>query len=98
LVACRPASERVVCHNLSATIVPVGTPIYGLRENEDWVEMQAQRGNPYAGAGTLHAVFGRELTFAEKQLVMTLPETADTTGEAGEGGGGATTTTTTEGG
>jgi hypothetical protein len=96
LVACRPGREGIVCHDLSAAIVPVGTPIYGLRENEDWVETPARRGNPYAGAGTLHAVFGRELTPAEKQLLLALSETVSD-GEAGEGGGGATTTTTTEG-
>lgn len=60
------------CRNLAASSVPVGAPIYGLVENEEWVERPFVRPGPRDVAALFEALFGRPLTAAEQRLVITL--------------------------
>jgi hypothetical protein len=93
IVTCRPDGSVYSCRDLAAsTDVPVGAPIYGLRESTDWVETtQAPQGANFAAL--VESVFGRPLTQAEVQLLRVF-----TTPRAGEGGGGETGVATVSGG
>jgi hypothetical protein len=83
LVTCRPSGEGMACRDLRAAVVPVGAPIYGLQMNEDWVETPARPADRNAGAADLTAVFGRSLTAAEEQLLLTMYESLAPSEESG---------------
>jgi hypothetical protein len=87
-VTCEPDGGEFRCRRLSAAMnVPVGAPIFGLRENAEWIERPQSTAAPEAEA-LYESVFGRPLTPAERRLLITL-----TTPAASGGGetGGATT-------
>lgn len=85
---CEPDGDGYRCRNLSAALdVPLGAPVYGLRESADWVERPQPSGARDPQALT-ESVFGRPLTPAEERLLVTL----STPAESNEGGtSGATT-------
>jgi hypothetical protein len=64
------------CRNLPATVVPVGAPIYGLVENDGWVERPFERQGPRDVAPLYEALFGRPLTAAEERLLITISTAA----------------------
>jgi hypothetical protein len=86
-VTCEPDDDAFRCQSLSAAVdVPVGAPMYRLRENADWIERPiprraAELEHLYAG------VFGRPLTPAEERLLITLSTPASSDANSG----GATT-------
>ncbi len=86
-VTCEPDDDAFRCRSLSAAVdVPVGAPMYGLRENADWVERSMPRRAPdleplYEG------VFGRPLTPAEQRLLISISTPASSDADSG----GATT-------
>jgi hypothetical protein len=86
-VTCEPDDDAFRCRSLSAAVdVPVGAPMYGLRENVEWIERPIPRRAPdleplYA------AVFGRPLTPAERRLLITISTPASSDADTG----GATT-------
>jgi hypothetical protein len=73
------------CRNLPASVVPVGGPIYGLLENDEWVERPFVRPGPRDVAPLFEALFGRPLTAAEQRLLITI-STAAAPSEAGSTG------------
>jgi hypothetical protein len=87
IVTCRPEGSAYSCRDLAASIaVPVGAPVYGLRESEDWVETtQASSATPFGEL--VESIFGRPLTRAEEQLLrfFTTPAPGVGTGGASEG-------------
>jgi hypothetical protein len=93
IVTCRPDGSSYSCRDLAAsTDVPVGAPIYGLRESADWVETTR------APAATnfdelVASIFGRRLTQEEKELLQVFATPA-----AGVGSGGASEGETVSGG
>ena len=93
LVTCRPGGDGMTCRDLSAAVVPVGAPIYSLRENKEWVEVPARFADPRDGAADLTAIFGRSLTAADERLLLAFPDMLTASDESGEGdagsGGGA---------
>lgn len=74
------------CRNLPATVVPVGAPIYGLLENDEWVERPFARQGPRDVAPLFEALFGRPLTAAEQRLLITISTAAAAPSEAGSTG------------
>jgi hypothetical protein len=90
-VTCEPDGGEFRCRTLSAaTDVPVGAPMYGLRENPEWIERAQSTGTPEAEA-LYESVFGRPLTPAEQRLLITLAT------PAASGGGGSEGVTTSGG-
>jgi hypothetical protein len=72
-VTCEGAdSSTYECRKLAASVVPVGAPIYGLVENDEWVEQPFQREGPRDIAPLFEGLFGRPLTPAEERLVIIL--------------------------
>jgi hypothetical protein len=72
-VTCEGAdSSTYECRKLAASVVPVGAPIYGLVENDEWVEQAFQREGPRDIAPLFEGLFGRPLTPAEERLVIIL--------------------------
>jgi hypothetical protein len=85
---CEPDGDGFRCRSLAAAVdVPVGAPIYALRESADWVE-RPQPSGPGDAQVLFESVFGRPLTPAEERLLITLSTPA---GSSGEGTSGATT-------
>lgn len=85
IVTCRPDGSGFACQALpAATDVPVGAPVYGLRESPDWVERHVSPQAPDLNA-LIAAVFGRPLTPAEEQLlvVFSTPASAASGTESG---------------
>jgi hypothetical protein len=82
IVTCRPDGSAYSCRDLAAsTDVPVGAPIYGLRESPDWIETtKAPQATRFEEL--VESVFGRPLTQAEIQLVrfFTTPRPAESGG------------------
>jgi hypothetical protein len=93
-VTCEPASAGALeCRDLTTSPdLPVGTPIYGLRQNRAWVEQPYRPERPDF-LGLVESVFGRPLTAAEERLLITLAS-AGTTGTGGEDGGTVESATT----
>jgi hypothetical protein len=54
----------------------VGAPIYGLVENDEWVERPFERQGPRDVAPLFEALFGRPLTAAEERLLITISTAA----------------------
>ena len=82
IVRCRPEGSAYSCRALaSSTSVPVGAPIYGLRESPDWVET-SQVPAATNDEALVESVFGRPLTPAEEQLLVIFSTPA---GGAGSG-------------
>jgi hypothetical protein len=87
IVTCRPDGSSFSCRDLAAsTDVPVGAPIYGLRESADWAETTR------APAATnfdelVASIFGRPLTQEEEELlqVFATPAAGVESGGASEG-------------
>ena len=73
------------CRNVPAGTVPVGAPIYGLVENDRWVERPFEREGPRDIAPLYEALFGRPLTAAEERLLITI-STAAAPSEPGSSG------------
>jgi len=85
IVTCRPDGSGFACQSLAAaTDVPVGAPVYGLRESPDWVERHV---SPQASDidALVAAVFGRPLTPAEERLLVVFSTPASAANET-EGG------------
>jgi hypothetical protein len=83
---CEPDDDRFRCRSLSAAVdVPVGAPVYGLREGPDWVE-RPQPSGPWDAQALSESVFGRPLTPAEERLLITLSTAAEASGEGASGG------------
>jgi hypothetical protein len=88
-VTCEPGGSEFQCRTLSAaTSVPVGAPIYGLRESAEWIERPQSTAAP-DGEALDQSVFGRPLTPAEQRLLITLSTPAASSG--GQTGGATTT-------
>jgi hypothetical protein len=77
--------DGLSCRNLPASTVPVGAPIYGLVENDRWVERPFESQGPRDVAPLFEALFGRPLTAAEQRLLITIG-TAASEGEVGSSG------------
>jgi hypothetical protein len=72
-VTCEGADTSTYeCRKLAASVVPVGAPIYGLVENDEWVEQAFQPEGPRDIAPLFEGLFGRPLTPAEERLVIIL--------------------------
>ena len=84
-VTCEAGDDELTCRNLPASTVPVGAPIYGLVENDRWVERPFERQGPRDVAPLFEALFGRPLTAAEQRLLITIG-TAAAQGEVGSSG------------
>lgn len=69
-VICRPNGSAFRCGDLAAAAdVPVGAPIYGLRESPDWVELRVSPEATDVDA-LVASIWGRPLTPAEEQLLI----------------------------
>jgi hypothetical protein len=72
-VTCEETGEsRYECRKLAGSVVPTGGPIYGLVENDEWVEKPRELDGPRDVAPLYEGLFGRELTPAEERLVIIL--------------------------
>lgn len=79
-VTCEPDGAEFRCTNLAESLdVPVGAPIYGLRENSRWVE-RPYRPQPPDFQAIIESLFGRPLTPAEQRLLITLGTASATAG------------------
>jgi hypothetical protein len=87
-------AAEFTCRRLAESTVPVGAPIYGLLENDEWVEQPFEHEGPRDVAPLFEALFGRPLTAREERLVIVL----GTASAAAEPEGGAVVTTTSDGG
>jgi hypothetical protein len=85
------------CRKLASSVVPVGAPIYGLVENDEWVERAFEREGPRDVAPFFEGLFGRPLTPAEERLIIILG-TAGTSQSGAESEGPVEVTTTSPGG
>jgi hypothetical protein len=85
-VTCRPNGAAYRCANLAESVdIPIGAPIYGLRENSKWIE-QPYRPQPPDLRTIVESAFGRALSPAEERLLITLG-TAVGGGSKSTGGG-----------
>lgn len=72
-VTCEGGDEsELSCRNLPASVVPVGAPIYGLLENDQWVERPFEPQGPRDIGRLFEELFGRPLTPAEERLLITI--------------------------
>jgi hypothetical protein len=93
-VTCEGADASTYeCRKLASSVVPVGAPIYGLVENDEWVEQAFEREGPRDVAPLFEGLFGRRLTPAEERLIIILG-TAGTSEPRAESGGAVGVTTT----
>jgi hypothetical protein len=83
-VTCEGASE-LKCRAVANTSVPVGAPIYGLVENDEWVERRVEETGPRDVAPLFEALFGRPLSAAEERLLIVLWTAAGTPQAEAEG-------------
>jgi RNA polymerase sigma-70 factor (ECF subfamily) len=77
LVTCdREDGTRLRCRNLAgASGVPVGAPVYRLREGPDWVERPVprdDRGGTQEARALVESIWGRELAPSEARLLRTI--------------------------
>ena len=68
----RAGGSTYECRNLAASVVPVGAPIYGLVENDEWVEQRFEPEGSRDVTALYEGLFGRPLTPAEERLVILL--------------------------
>jgi hypothetical protein len=93
-VTCEGADASTYeCRKLAASVVPVGAPIYGLVENDEWVEQAFQPEGPQDIAPLFEGLFGRALTPAEERLIIILG-TAGTSAPGAESEGPVEVVTT----
>jgi hypothetical protein len=93
-VTCEGADASTYeCRKLAASVVPVGAPIYGLAENDEWVEQAFEPEGPRDIAPLFEGLFGRPLTPAEERLLIILG-TASTSGPGVESEGPVEVVTT----
>jgi hypothetical protein len=70
-IACQASGEGFRCHDLALSRnVAVGTPLYRLRSSPDWVAVPQKSRGPIDLNRLFQAVLGRDLTPAERQLLM----------------------------
>jgi hypothetical protein len=86
-VTCERSDAAYECRNLAASVVPVGAPLFGLVENEEWVEQPYDREGPRDIAPLFEGLFGRPLTPIEERLVIVLGTAAADSGPEAEGEG-----------
>jgi hypothetical protein len=93
-VTCERADASTYeCRQLASSVVPVGAPIYGLVENDEWVEQAFEPEGPRDVAPLFEGLFGRPLTPVEERLVIILG-TAGTSQPRAEAEGPVEVTTT----
>jgi hypothetical protein len=84
-VTCENGSD-LECRALPESAVPVGAPVYGLDQNDEWVEQRFEREGPRDVAPLYEGLFGRPLTPVEERLVIVLGTAAADSGPEVEGG------------
>jgi hypothetical protein len=72
-IACRADGAMFSCHDLAhSRDVPVGTPLYLLKESSDWRTQPRPLTAPVDVAALFHAVLGRQLRPAEARFLFDL--------------------------
>ena len=95
-MTCENGSE-LECRAVAESAVPVGAPIYGLVQNDEWVEQRFDREGPRDVAPLYEGLFGRPLTPVEERLVIVLGTAAPSEPELDVEGGVETVPSSTGG-
>jgi hypothetical protein len=90
LATCERAEGGLTCRSLAGAVdVPLGAPVYALRETDEWVEQPPQSKRLPAWQRPVAVAFWNSLTPAEQRLMITLTTAHTVEGATGEGGAGS---------
>jgi hypothetical protein len=91
LATCERAEGGLTCRSLAGAVdVPIGAPVYALRETDEWVKQPPQSKQPPPWQRPEMVAFWNSLTPAEQRLMITLSTAVGVEEEGAEGESGPT--------
>jgi hypothetical protein len=89
LATCERGEGGLTCRSLAGAVdVPVGAPVYALRETDEWVKQPPSSDDTPLWKRPVAVAFWNSLTPAEQRLMITLATVHTVEGGTGEGGAG----------